>query len=101
MSHKMCQYGTRLVRSLRSIVSGPPLLANTPLKVLRLQDTDVLYMKMFSKEFVVLNSPEAIHDLSEKRSAIYSDRVSNITKSLSYYILMAVCNVRLACNPDA
>ena len=41
-------------------------------------DTDVLFMKIFSKDMVVLNSSEAIYDLLEKRSNIYSDRVSHL-----------------------
>ena len=44
-------------------------------KVLPLLDTDVLYVKLFSADYVVLNSSEAISDLLDKRSAIYSDRV--------------------------
>ena len=40
------------------------------------QDTDVLYLKLFTTQFVILNSSEAIVDLTEKRSNIYSDRVS-------------------------
>ena len=40
------------------------------------KDTDVLYLKLLTKDFVVLNSTEAITDLIEKRSNIYCDRVS-------------------------
>lgn len=45
------------------------------LKALPLLDTDVLYVKLLSADYVVLNSSEAISDLLDKRSAIYSDRV--------------------------
>ena len=71
------------------------------LNVLPLQDTDVLYMKMFSKEFVVLNSSEAIRGLCERRSAIYSDRVSHLAESLSSCILTGVRDARLAQDPNA
>ena len=46
-------------------------------------DTDVLYMRLFSKHLIVLNSSEAISDLLEKRSNIYSDRVSRLIKHLA------------------
>ena len=36
----------------------------------------MLYLKLFTTHFVVLNSSEAIVNLTEKRSNIYSDRVS-------------------------
>jgi len=52
-------------------------------KVPLIQDTDVLYLKVLTKDFVVLNSIEAIVDLSEKRSDIYSDRVSRLVKHTS------------------
>src|SRR5579872_4076871 len=38
-------------------------------------ETDVMYLKMLGRDMVVLSSSEAIEDLLEKRSAIYSDRV--------------------------
>ena len=53
---------------------------DTRLKILSFKDTDVLYMKLFSKNLVILNSPEAIYDLPEKRSNIYSDRVSHLSR---------------------
>ena len=51
-------------------------LENAQLNVLSNQDTDILYIKLMTTDFVVLNSTEAITDLIEKRSSIYSDRVS-------------------------
>ena len=50
------------------------------LRTLPLQGTDVLYLKLFSADFVILSSSEAICDLVEKRSEIYSDRVSRPMK---------------------
>jgi hypothetical protein len=38
-------------------------------------DSDVLRVNLLGTEHIVLNSSEAISDLLEKRSAIYSDRV--------------------------
>jgi len=35
---------------------------------------------MLTKDFVILSSTEAITDLSEKRSNVYSDRVSSFIK---------------------
>ena len=51
---------------------------DTKLNIRSSQDTDVLYLRLFSKDIVVLNSPKAIYDLAEKRSNIYSDRVSHL-----------------------
>ena len=48
------------------------------------QDTDVLYLKLFSQDLVVLNSTEAIYELTEKRSNIYSDRVR---RPIKYFAL--------------
>ena len=39
------------------------------------EDTDVLHLKMMTTDFVVLSSAQAISDLVEKRSNVYSDRV--------------------------
>ena len=47
---------------------------------LPIQDTDVLYLRLLTKDVVVLSSTEAITDLTEKRSSIYSDRVSSLVK---------------------
>ena len=38
-------------------------------------DSDVLHLKLLGAHNVILNSSEAISDLLDKRSAIYSDRV--------------------------
>ena len=65
------------------MVSARLLTKDTRLNILPPQDTDVFYLKLFSKEFVVLNSSEAISDLLEKRSAIYSDRVSRLSNPLA------------------
>ena len=35
---------------------------------------DVVYASLLGRSFIVLNSPEAINELLEKRSANYSDR---------------------------
>ncbi|KAF9642534.1 cytochrome P450, partial [Thelephora ganbajun] len=43
-------------------------------------NTDVLYLKLATADFVVLTSSEAISDLFERRSNIYSDRVSSLVK---------------------
>jgi hypothetical protein len=59
------------VRSLADIVQ---------LMILLLQGTDVMYLKLLTTDFVVLNSTEAITDLPEKRSNIYCDRVSPSVK---------------------
>ena len=39
-------------------------------------ETEVMYLNMFGTNIVVLNSSEAIADLLDKRSAIYSDKVA-------------------------
>ena len=75
--------GKHSSRWLGSTVSPRLLLDETRPKALPLPDTDVLYVKLFSTVFVVLNSSEAISDLLEKRSAIYSDRVSRLFDPLA------------------
>ena len=45
-------------------------------KGVAVSDTDVLYMKLFSTDLIILNSSEATSNLVEKRSNAYSDRVS-------------------------
>ena len=59
-----------------------------------LKDTDILYLRLMGKDTVVLNSNEAISDLIDKRSSIYSDRVSgaDIFTSGSSYRLAASIN---------
>ena len=42
-----------------------------------MKGTEVLYLRLLGEDIVVLNSNEAITDLIEKRSSIYSDRVSD------------------------
>jgi hypothetical protein len=42
-----------------------------------LKDTDILYLRLMGKDTIILNSNEAISDLLDKRSIIYSDRVSD------------------------
>ena len=39
-------------------------------------DTDILYLNLFGKGLVILNSNKTISDLLDKRSKIYSDKVS-------------------------
>ena len=41
-----------------------------------LPDTDILYLNLFGKDLVILNSTKTISDLLDKRSKIYSDKVS-------------------------
>ena len=64
-----------------------PLLDTTNLKVLPTQDTDVLYLKLLTTDFIVLNSTEAITDLCEKRSNIYCDRVSPLGDKVSFSLM--------------
>lgn len=40
-------------------------------------ETEVMYLNMFGTDMVVLNSSEAIADLLDKKSAIYSDKVTS------------------------
>ena len=104
-SHGIRLFGKDSSRSRRSSVSLRLPLEDTRLKVPSAKDTDVLYVKLFSTEFVVLNSSEAICDLLEKRSTIYSDRVSHLTKppsrSLSHDGILAYCtNARTVRHPS-
>ena len=41
-----------------------------------LEGTDILYLRVMGDDVVALSSNEVISDLLEKRSSIYSDRVS-------------------------
>ena len=41
-------------------------------------------MRLFSKDILILNSSGAIYDLPEKRSNIYSDRVSRLIELLTH-----------------
>ena len=44
-----------------------------------LKGTDILYLRVMGDDVVALSSNEVISDLLEKRSSIYSDRVSRTT----------------------
>ena len=70
------------------------------LKTFRLQETDVLYMRLFSTDFVVLNSSEAISDLLDKRSSVYSDRAGYLS-SLPAFSLWLIYGWGLARGSDA
>ena len=83
MCREGCRFGRDSARSLRITVSVLLVPEISRLNVLSLPDTDVLYIKLFSKNFVVLNSSEAISDLLDKRSTIYSDRVRHLAESPS------------------
>ena len=41
-----------------------------------LSGTDILYLNLFGKDLIILNSVKTISDLLDKRSKIYSDKVS-------------------------
>jgi len=56
------------------MVCSEVILLVTVLK-LPSEATDVLYLRLLGKDMVVLSSNEAITDLIEKRSSVYSDRV--------------------------
>lgn len=68
------------------------VLENTQLKIPSIRDTDVLYLKLLDTDFVILNSTEAIVDLTEKRSNIYSDRVSPLVKHTPVLTNLYVAN---------
>lgn len=53
-----------------------PVLSPTLYSNDLVEDSEVIYLRLLTTDFVVLNSPEVISDLTEKRSDIYSDRVS-------------------------
>lgn len=55
-------------------VNGPQFLLN--LRSNPHVETDIMYFNMFGTGLVVLNSSETITDLLDKRSAIYSDKVT-------------------------
>ena len=58
------KYGTSpAFRLLRSVHIDPDFLPG-----------DVVYASLLGRSFIILNSPEAINELLEKRSANYSDR---------------------------
>ena len=78
-----------------------PWLDVIKLKSPPFQDTDVLYLKLLTTDFVVLNSTEAITDLLDKRSNIYSDRVSGPPCDAHTSVLTIAHNGRPAGHPDA
>lgn len=53
-----------------------PRLSSTNVTLSVLVDTDILYLNLFGKDLVILNSNKTISDLLDKRSKIYSDKVS-------------------------
>ena len=53
---------------------------------------DVFSIRVPGKTIIVLNSEKAAHDLLEKRSAIYSDRVR--LAYYDWYVSCLVCTVR-------
>jgi hypothetical protein len=55
-------------------VSGSPLKCVYEL-ILGSSETDVLHLNVFGDDKIILNSNEAVSDLLDKRSAIYSGRV--------------------------
>ena len=58
------KYSERTAPAARSCVLTPASV-----------DSDVLYLNLLGTDHVILNSSEAISDLLDKRSAIYSGRV--------------------------
>jgi len=67
--------GLHTIAGAGSEVSTSKFYANAP-KVLTMctLGSDIIYFNGAGMEFVVLNSIEAIRDLLDKRSAIYSSR---------------------------
>jgi cytochrome P450 len=65
--------GYPLIGSAFDVPQDTPIW-KTFISIAQNHNTDVLHVKMFSTDFIVLNSSEAISDLLEKRSSIYSDR---------------------------
>lgn len=61
----------------------------------------MLYLKLLKTDFVVLNSTEAITDLLEKRSNIYSDRVSGPPRKAHTSVLTVGYNGKSAGHADA
>ena len=58
-----------------------PAFPTVPLKCPVLpEDTDVLYLRVLTTDMIILNNSEVVSDLLEKRSNIYSDRVSTRLK---------------------
>ncbi|KAH7335708.1 cytochrome P450 [Rhizoctonia solani] len=61
-----------LFGNLFSIPPGPEYLAFK--KLGEELNSDIIYLQMFGRNFIILNSAEAAIDILDKRSAIYSDR---------------------------
>ena len=57
-------------------VPAHPLFPQHPCSTSSSKDSEVIYLRLFAQDFVVLNSSQAVSDLIEKRSDIYSGRVS-------------------------
>ena len=59
---------------------------------------DVVSVEVFGQPIIILSSPEAVTDLFEKRSAIYSDRMHQVMMvdlygpSLVHYKLLSSCS---------
>ncbi|KAF8668105.1 cytochrome P450 family [Rhizoctonia solani] len=58
--------------SLFSVPPGPEYLSFK--KLGEDLNSDIIYLPMFGRQFIILNSAEAVNELLEKRSAKYSDR---------------------------
>jgi hypothetical protein len=55
-----------------------PLPKEIQSEITSFEDTDLLHLRVITKDYVVLGSAKAISDLMEKRSNMYSDRVSRL-----------------------
>ena len=55
--------------------------------MLELLDSDVVYLNFFGADNIILNSNEAISDLLDKRSVIYSDRVCILKPIVLHYLV--------------
>ena len=68
------------VKEIRRVPISP-CFPHHPTKVPHLsEDTDVLYLRVLATEMIILNNSEVVSDLLEKRSNIYSNRVSTRLK---------------------
>ena len=63
-------------RSVDSTVSPHTLAPLGERRLIVTLDTDILYLNLFGKDLIILNSTKTISDLLDKRSKIYSDKVS-------------------------
>ncbi|CAE6454516.1 unnamed protein product [Rhizoctonia solani] len=71
--HPPCPKSYPLIGSVLSIPPEPEQLAF--MKLGRQLNSDIIFLKLFGRDFIVLNSAEAASETLDKRSAIYSDRV--------------------------